>query len=80
MHSWKSYTSHEDNKLLQLSGAFWQREYLDRFVRNAKHYENVVAYIEENPVKAGLAKIKTEWPRSSAKFRIFGSAAVPAAS
>jgi REP element-mobilizing transposase RayT len=77
LHSWKSYTSHEANKLLQLSGAFWQREYLDRFVRNAKHYENVVAYIEENPVKAGLAKIKTEWPWSSARFRVSGSTAVP---
>jgi REP element-mobilizing transposase RayT len=77
LHSWKSYTSHEANKLLQLSGAFWQREYLDRFVRNAEHYENVVAYIEENPVKAGLAKIKTEWPWSSARFRVSGSGAVP---
>jgi hypothetical protein len=36
--------------------------YLDRFVRNAEHYEKVVACIEENPVNAGLAKLKTEWP------------------
>ena len=77
LHSWKSFTSHEANRLLQRSGAFWQREYLDRFVRNAEHYENVVAYIEENPVKAGLAKIKTDWPWSSARFRVPGSAAVP---
>jgi len=31
-------------------------------VRNAEHYANVVAYIKENPVKAGLARIKTDWP------------------
>jgi REP element-mobilizing transposase RayT len=80
MHSWKSYMSHEANKLLQRSGAFWQREYLDRFVRNAEHYENVVAYIEENPVKAGLAKITTDWPWSSAKFRVSGSTGVSPAS
>jgi REP element-mobilizing transposase RayT len=79
LHSWKSYTSHEANKLLQRHGEFWQREYLDRFVRNAEHYESVIAYIEENPVKAGLAKLKTEWPWSSAKFRA-GSAGVPPAS
>ena len=42
------------------NGEFWQREYLDRFVRNGEHYECVIAYIEENPVKAGLAKLKTE--------------------
>ncbi|HEX7619261.1 MAG TPA: hypothetical protein VF480_11155 [Verrucomicrobiae bacterium] len=77
LHSWKSFRSHEANRLLQRSGAFWQREYLDRFVRNAEHYENVVAYIEENPVKAGLGKIKTDWPWSSARFRVSGSVAIP---
>jgi REP element-mobilizing transposase RayT len=80
LHPWKSFTSHKANKLLRRSGEFWQREYLDRYVRNAEHYEKVVAYIEENPVKAGLVKLKADWPWSSAKFRIPGSAAVPAAS
>jgi putative DNA methylase len=84
LQSWKSYTSHEANKLLQRSGEFWQREYLDRYVRNAEHYEKVVAYIEENPLKARLAKLKTEWPWSSARFRVApgaipGSAGVPPA-
>jgi len=78
LHSWKAYTSHEANRFLQRHGEFRQREYLDRFVRNAEHYETVIAYIEENPVKARLAKLKTEWPWSSARFRA-GSAAVPAA-
>ena len=79
LHSWKSYTSHQANDLLKRSGEFWQREYLDRFVRNAEHYEKVAAYIEENPVKAGLAKVKTDWLWSSAKFRAPGSAGVPPA-
>lgn len=79
LHSWKSYTSHEANKLLRRAGEFWQREYLDRYVRNAEHFEKVLAYIEENPVKAGLAKLKTAWSWSSARFRMPGSAAVPAA-
>jgi REP element-mobilizing transposase RayT len=79
LHSWKSFTGHEANKFLRREGEFWQREYFDRYVRNAEHYESVIAYIEENPVKAGLSKIKTDWPWSSAKFRNPGSAAVPAA-
>jgi REP element-mobilizing transposase RayT len=79
LHSWKSFTSHEANQLLHRSGEFWQREYLDRYVRNAEHYEKVVAYIEENPVKSGLAKVKTDWPWSSARFRVPGSAGVPPA-
>jgi len=80
VHSWKSFTSHGANKILGRNGEFWQRDYFDRFIRNAEHYEKVVAYIEENPVKAGLAKIKTDWAWSSARFRMPGSAAVPAAS
>jgi len=80
LHSWKSFTSHKANRLLQRNGEFWQREYLDRYVRNAEHYAKVVAYIEENPVKSGLVTRKTDWPWSSARFRIPGSAAVPAAS
>ncbi len=80
VHSWKSFTSHTANTLLQRNGEFWQHEYLDRYVRNAEHYEKVVAYIEENPVKAGLARLKSDWPWSSARFCVPGSAAVPAAS
>jgi len=80
LHSWKSFTSHKANELLRRNGEFWQREYLDRYVRNAEHYEKVVAYIEENPVKAGLVRLKTDWPWSSARFRIPGSAGVTPAS
>ena len=69
LHSWKSFTSKEANKMVGRTGAFWQREYLDRYVRNAEHYQAVVAYIEENPVKAGLTKVKMDWPWSSARFR-----------
>lgn len=69
IHSWKSYTSTCANKLLLRRGPFWQREYLDRYVRNAEHYEAVRAYIEENPVIARLVQTKTDWPWSSARWR-----------
>jgi REP element-mobilizing transposase RayT len=69
VHSWKSFTSKKANEVLGRRGAFWQREYLDRYVRNAEHYVRVLAYIEENPVKAGLVSVKTEFPWSSARFR-----------
>jgi REP element-mobilizing transposase RayT len=69
LHSWKSFTAKQANKILKRSGEFWQRDFLDRYVRNAEHYAQAVAYIEENPVKVGLAKVKTDWPWSSARFR-----------
>lgn len=72
LHSWKSFTSHEANKILQRKGEMWQREYLDRYVRNLEHFEAVVNYIEENPVNAGFVRSKDEWPWSSARFRVGG--------
>jgi REP element-mobilizing transposase RayT len=76
LHSWKSFTANRANQLLKRRGEFWQREYLDRYIRNAEHYQQAVAYIEENPVKAGLARVKTDWPWSSARFRQSGITAV----
>jgi REP element-mobilizing transposase RayT len=52
MHSHKSYTAHEANKILKRGGQFWREEYFDRFVRNADHFRKVVSYIENNSVKA----------------------------
>jgi REP element-mobilizing transposase RayT len=69
LHSWKSFTSNECNKLLERRGEFWQTESFDRFVRNEKHYQNAIVYIEENPVKAGLCTKPEEWPWSSARRR-----------
>jgi REP element-mobilizing transposase RayT len=66
IHSWKSYSSHEANKILQRSGKFWFREYHDRFMRNADHLATTIEYVENNPVKAGLVETKQEWQWSSA--------------
>ena len=54
LHSFKSYTSHEANKMLRRSGQFWFEEYFDRYIRDAKHFAATVRYIENNPVKAKL--------------------------
>jgi REP element-mobilizing transposase RayT len=69
LHSLKSYTANEANKLLQRTGQFWQPESFDRWVRDANHFENVIRYIENNPVKARLCKKPEDWPYSSAWFR-----------
>jgi len=72
MHSHKSYTAHEANKLLERTGQFWMEEYFDRFIRNSKHFRSAVAYIENNPVRAGLCDKPSDWPFSSAWFRKHG--------
>ncbi len=69
MHSIKSYTANEANKILGRSGQFWQIESFDRYIRNLKHFVSTVRYIENNPVKAGLCAKPADWPFSSARIR-----------
>jgi REP element-mobilizing transposase RayT len=69
MHSLKSYTSNEANKMLSRKGRFWQKEYFDRYIRNARHYSKVLAYIENNPVRARLCEKPGDWLFSSAGYR-----------
>ncbi|MDI3339826.1 MAG: transposase [Sphaerobacter sp.] len=74
VQAWKSFTAREINLLLGRSDRLWQREYFDRAIRDAGHYERVVAYIHANPVKAGLVADPSAWPWSSA----YGNAGIPA--
>ena len=61
IHSWKSYTAHEANKLLGRTGAFWSPEYFDRYIRDEDHFRATVDYILQNPVKAGLVDAPEKW-------------------
>ena len=69
MHSLKSYTANQANRLLGRSGTFWQDESYDHWVRDAEELERIVAYIAANPVKAGLVKEAHEWFFCSAHDR-----------
>ena len=61
MHSLKSYTAHEANKLLVRSGEFWQSESYDHWVRDEDEMARIVEYIALNPVKAGLVERPQDW-------------------
>jgi REP element-mobilizing transposase RayT len=69
VHSWKSYTAHQANRLLGRSGVFWHRDYFDRYMRDEGHLARTVEYVENNPVKAGLTSDPTKWRWSSARLR-----------
>ena len=66
LHSIKSFTAHEANKLIGRTGPFWQSEGFDRYIRDAHHFRATVRYIHMNPVKAGLCASPEEWRFSSA--------------
>jgi REP element-mobilizing transposase RayT len=69
-HGWKSWTAKEINRHRGGSGIVWQRDFYDRYIRNQRHFDATVAYIEENPVKAGLAALAEEWRFGSAWWRV----------
>ena len=68
--SLKGYSALEANKLLQRTGqAFWQDESYDHWARDDEEFFRIIAYIERNPVKAGLAAKPEDWRWSSAAER-----------
>lgn len=58
IQSWKAFSAHEINKLLERTGAVWMSDYYDRRIRDDEEYRLVIEYIENNPKKAELEN----WP------------------
>ena len=46
--------------------AFWQDESFDHWIRSGEELQNLIEYVENNPLKAGLVETKEQWPWSSA--------------
>jgi adenine-specific DNA methylase/REP element-mobilizing transposase RayT len=66
VHAWKSFSANAANNALGRRGAFWAPEYYDRFMRDETQLATARAYIENNPVTAGLCRAPEEWRFSSA--------------
>jgi REP element-mobilizing transposase RayT len=67
IHSIKSFTAHESNRMLGRDGTFWMREYFDRYIRDSEHFANTVRYIDRNPVAAKLCIKPEDWRFGSAR-------------
>jgi REP element-mobilizing transposase RayT len=61
LHSWKSFTARNANEILGRSGAFWQREYYDRLIRNRDELQRAIKYVVSNPKRAGLKDWTWVW-------------------
>jgi hypothetical protein len=66
--SWKSFSARVINRALDRSGPLWAADYFDRYVRSDEQAVTTIAYIENNPVKAGLCVSPADWPWSSASL------------
>jgi REP element-mobilizing transposase RayT len=66
----KGSTARQANLLLGRTGKYlWQDESFDHWIRDETEFEKVRAYIEKNPVMAGLVERPEDWPWSSANGR-----------
>jgi REP element-mobilizing transposase RayT len=67
--AWKRFSARMANRLLGRSGPFWEADYWDTYIRNERHFESTIAYIENNPVKAGLVDDPGDWPWGHARLK-----------
>jgi len=57
----KKYTSKKINELLGSSVQIWDNYYFDRIIRDEENFNNVISYVLNNPVKAGLVYSAKKW-------------------
>lgn len=62
MYAIKRPAAIQANNQLGRNGRFWQRENYDHFIRDRAEYERIVAYVLNNPLKAGLCDEWEAWP------------------
>ena len=63
----KGRTGRVANQILGRTGtALWQDESFDHWIRSAEELSDLIEYVENNPVKAGLVEAKQQWRWSSA--------------
>lgn len=63
LHSWKSYTAHQANKILNRTGPFWQNDYYNHIIRSEKSYYHQLKYIYDNPDEAGIKNWPWRWKK-----------------
>ena len=63
-------TERKANQILRRRGQlFWQDESYDHWVRTTKELRELIRYVENNPVQAGLVAAEAQSPWSSARMR-----------
>jgi adenine-specific DNA methylase len=62
LHSVKSFTANQANRILGRTGPFWLDESFDHIVRNSEEWEEKLEYICQNPVKKGLVQCAEDYP------------------
>jgi len=72
MYQIKRYSTKRWNFSYCASDHLWGQRYFSRVVKNDSDYETVMNYINQNPVKDGLAAAPEEWEFSGAYHKFHG--------
>ena len=62
LHTIKSFTAHEINKLENGSGPVWEKESFDRLIRSENDLREKFSYITRNPWDAGVVTASEDYP------------------
>ena len=62
MHSLKSFTAKQINAVLNRQGTLWQDQYHEHAIRKAENLNEIVLYMLNNPVRAGVVKDFHDYP------------------
>jgi REP element-mobilizing transposase RayT len=62
LHSIKSFSSNQINRLLGRKGQLWLDESFDHVIRHELEWDEKLEYIRQNPIKNNLAETPEEYP------------------
>ena len=64
----KGGSAFKANKILERKGTFWTKDSYDHYIRDEKDWENIIEYIINNPVNAGLVNDWKDWKFTYCKY------------
>jgi REP element-mobilizing transposase RayT len=62
MQTFKGYTAKTINEVLNRKGPVWQRGYHDHAIRKEEDLSEVISYVLNNPVRAGIVEDYHDYP------------------
>lgn len=64
------------NRLFGLTGHVWGERFFSRIIKSLREYWAISEYIDDNPVKAGLARFRGQWAFSGLAHRRRGDSTI----
>jgi REP element-mobilizing transposase RayT len=68
MHWLNGVYAQRFNRRHERVGHLFENRFSARVMRDETHWENTCRYVLENPVKAGLCELASDWPWSGGRF------------